>query len=71
MPDPANRTVADQGYVLCYDCGGSGICIGCNGDAVVGGKLCSTCSGRKYCVFCKGTGQVKPRHFLYDKKTSS
>jgi hypothetical protein len=60
---PVNRTVPDDGYVLCYDCGGAGVCTNCNGDATVNGKLCIICSGRRYCLFCKGVGQVRPQFF--------
>lgn len=61
--DPVNRQTPDPGYVLCYDCGGSGICVECDGHATIeDGRLCRTCSGRRYCIFCGHTGQVKPRH---------
>ena len=32
---PVNRTVPDDGYVLCYDCGGAGMCMLCEGDGRV------------------------------------
>lgn len=60
---PVNRTVPDDGYVLCYDCGGVGICTNCDGEAKVDGRLCGVCSGRRYCLFCRGGGQVRPQYF--------
>lgn len=58
MP-PVNRTVPDDGYVLCTDCDGSGLCMVCGGKGNVGGKQCNLCFGGKKCRLCGGSGQLR------------
>lgn len=58
MP-PVNRTVPDDGYVLCTDCDGSGLCMVCGGKGNLGGKQCNLCFGGKKCRLCGGSGQLR------------
>ena len=47
---------------ICVLCGGSGLCIGCNGMGLIGiypyQQLCYMCKGARACPCCRGSRQV-------------
>jgi hypothetical protein len=47
------------GHLWCTDCGGSGVCLGCDGFGYDGRDACRRCSGDKLCAKCQGHGQMK------------
>ncbi|MBA4857218.1 hypothetical protein [Nocardia farcinica] len=62
---PPVRTAddVDDGYLLCYECAGTGWCPQCHGrgwipDEQRGRRRCPECFDRRVCPVCEGAGQL-------------
>lgn len=57
------QTNSDDGNdrTTCTECGGTGICWGCNGEKIIDGETCQVCMGTGVCPACNGDGWV-PTH---------
>lgn len=49
----------EPGYVICPECSGTGVCVGCGGEGTTArGDRCFICIGSGWCPLCRGGGQV-------------
>lgn len=50
----------NEGWSYCYECGGDGACVTCDGSGKNEGKPCTTCGAIGFCRLCDGEGQLPP-----------
>lgn len=50
----------NEGWSFCYECGGDGACVVCDGTGKDEGKPCVTCGHVGFCRLCDGEGQLAP-----------
>ncbi len=50
----------NDGWSICYECGGDGACVICDGTGKDDGKPCTTCGAVGRCPLCDGEGQLPP-----------
>ena len=51
-------TTPDEGYQLCYECGGNRLCRTCEGKGLLSdGEECYHCGRAGICIVCNGDGQ--------------
>lgn len=50
----------NDGWTICYECGGDGVCVVCEGTGKDDGRFCNTCGATGICPLCDGQGQLSP-----------
>ena len=49
------------GWSPCYECGGDGACVVCDGSGKDDGRPCTACGATGLCSLCDGAGQLAPQ----------